>query len=55
MAGTIGCLGAMEVIKVLTGLGQPLANQLLVGDLLDMTFRKVQIKRSPECPVCKRV
>jgi molybdopterin/thiamine biosynthesis adenylyltransferase len=52
VAGTIGCLGAMEVIKVLTGLGQPLANQVLVGDLVDMTFRKLQIKRNPECPVC---
>ena len=55
VAGTIGCLGAMETIKVLTGLGRPLANYLLVGDLSEMTFRKVQIKRNPGCPVCQGV
>jgi hypothetical protein len=43
----------MEIIKVLTGLGEPLANQMLIGDLADMTFRKVRIHRNPECPVCK--
>jgi molybdopterin/thiamine biosynthesis adenylyltransferase len=52
VAGTIGCLGAMEVIKVLTGLGEPLAGKLLMCDLRDMTFRKVQIERDPQCPVC---
>jgi molybdopterin-synthase adenylyltransferase len=55
VAGTIGCLGAMEAIKVLTGLGQPLANLLLVGDLSEMTFRKVRIQRNPACPVCQGV
>jgi molybdopterin/thiamine biosynthesis adenylyltransferase len=52
VAGAVGCLGAMEIIKVLTGLGQPLENQMLVGDLTDMTFRKVQICPDPKCRVC---
>lgn len=52
VAGTVGCLGAMEIIKVLTGLGEPLAGKLLVADLRTMEFRKVMIERQPNCGVC---
>ena len=52
VAGTIGCMGAMEIIKVLTGLGEPLTGKMLIGDLRDMTFRKVHVQRNPHCPVC---
>ncbi len=52
VAGAIGCLGAMEAIKVLAGLGEPLLGQLLIGDLRDMTFRKVAIQRNSACAVC---
>ena len=41
VAGAVGCLGAMEVIKVLAGLGQPLAGQMLLADLGEMSFQKV--------------
>ena len=52
VAGVAGCIGAMEAIKVLSGLGEPLAGQLLVFDLRDMTFRKGSLQRRPDCPVC---
>lgn len=52
VAGTIGCLGAMEAIKVLAGLGQPLAGEMLACDLSDMTFRKFELKRNLRCAVC---
>lgn len=52
VAGTVGCLGAVEAIKVLAGLGEPLAGQLLTFDLRDMTFRKAVFKRRSDCPVC---
>src|SRR5262245_25969997 len=52
VAGTVGCLGAMEAIKVLAGLGEPLFGRLLVCDLRDMAFRKVAIQRRPECATC---
>jgi molybdopterin-synthase adenylyltransferase len=52
VAGTVGCLGAMEAIKVLAGLGEPLLGRLLTCDLRDMTFRKVNLRRRPDCPVC---
>ncbi len=52
VAGTVACLGAMEAIKVLAGLGEPLLGQMLIADLRDMTFRKVAVTRRPGCPVC---
>jgi molybdopterin/thiamine biosynthesis adenylyltransferase len=52
VAGAVGCLGALEIVKVLTGVGAPLANQMLIGDLRDMRFRKLKLERNPECPVC---
>ena len=52
VAGTVACLGAMEAIKVLAGLGEPLLGQMLTFDLRDMTFRKAALKRRPGCPVC---
>jgi molybdopterin/thiamine biosynthesis adenylyltransferase len=52
VAGVAGCLGAVEVIKVLAGLGEPLAGRMLLCDLTDMSFRRVTLKRRPGCPVC---
>jgi molybdopterin/thiamine biosynthesis adenylyltransferase len=52
VAGVVGCLGAMEAIKVLAGLGEPLLGQMLVCELGTMTFRKVTIRRNPNCAVC---
>lgn len=54
VSGTVGCLGAMETIKVLTGLGEPLAGRLLQFDLRNTTFRTVQLKRDPDCIDCRR-
>jgi molybdopterin/thiamine biosynthesis adenylyltransferase len=52
VSGVVASLGAMEIIKVLAGLGEPLAGQMLICDLRDMTFRKVRIQRDPQCAVC---
>jgi molybdopterin/thiamine biosynthesis adenylyltransferase len=52
VAGTLGCLGAMEAIKVLAGLGEPLLGKLLLCDLRNMSFHTTTIKRRPGCPVC---
>lgn len=52
VSGSVGCLGAMEAIKVLTGLGDPLLNQMLVGNLRTMSFRTLAIKCDPCCRVC---
>ena len=52
VAGTIGCLQAMEAIKFLTGAGELLTGRLLTMDALSMTFRAVKLPRDKNCPVC---
>ena len=53
VSGTIGALAAMEAIKVLTCLGTPLTNRLLLANLRDMTFRTINISANPSCPICQ--
>ena len=45
-------MGAMEAIKLIAGLGQPLAGRLLMFDLRDVSIRQVDIQRNPACRVC---
>jgi molybdopterin-synthase adenylyltransferase len=52
VSGTVGCIGAMEAIKLICGIGEPLVNRLLVFDLRDMRFRVFRTQRRPDCPVC---
>jgi len=52
VSGTVGCLGAVEVVKLLTGLGEPLAGTLLTMDLGSMQFRRLKVVRRTDCPVC---
>ena len=52
VSGAAGCLGAVEVIKLVTGLGEPLAGVLLVMDLGSMHFRRLRTARRPDCPIC---
>lgn len=54
VSGMIGCMGAMEAIKVLAGLGEPLAGQLLRCDLRNNSFKTIRLKRDPHCTVCGR-
>ncbi len=52
VSGTAGCLGAAEVIKLITGIGEPLAGEMVAMDLAAMKFRKVKLPRRADCPVC---
>ena len=52
VSGMIGCVAAMEVIKVLAKFGRPLAGRMLICDLRDVDFRIVQVQRNPSCSVC---
>ena len=52
VSGTVACLGAMEVIKVLSGLGEILADKLLTMDLRDMSFVKLDTCKNTNCPIC---
>ncbi len=51
-AGVIGALEALEAIKILLDIGEPLADRLLLWDGLGQTFDVIQVERNPDCPVC---
>lgn len=52
VSGTVGSLAAMEAIKLMSGLGEPLLGRLLSIDLFNMATRTVRIERRGDCPVC---
>ena len=52
LPGIIGSVQAMEAIKVLLGIGEPLVGRLLAYDALEGTFRTFKLNRDPECPAC---
>jgi adenylyltransferase/sulfurtransferase len=52
MCGVIGTIQAVETIKLILELGEPLVNRLLLFDSLSMEFREVKIPRDPNCPLC---
>jgi molybdopterin/thiamine biosynthesis adenylyltransferase/rhodanese-related sulfurtransferase len=52
LPGIVGSLQAMEAIKLLLGLGEPLVGRLLAYDALEASFRTFNLRRDPECPAC---
>src|SRR5215203_2109298 len=54
LPGTMGLLQATEVIKLVTGAGDPLVGRLLLYEALGATFTELKVRRDPECPICSR-
>ncbi len=52
VAGVIGTLQAVEVLKELLGLGESLDGSLLIYDALEARFHRIRIPKDPECPNC---
>ena len=52
LPGIIGSIQAVEAIKLITGIGDPLIGRLLLFDALDMDFTTVKLRWDPDCPVC---
>ena len=52
LPGVIGAGQAMETIKLLLGVGEPLVGRLHIFDALTGRWRELEIRRDPECPVC---
>ena len=50
--GVIGLVQATEAVKLILGVGEPLAGRLLLFDALAMRFRELKLRRDAECPVC---
>jgi molybdopterin/thiamine biosynthesis adenylyltransferase/rhodanese-related sulfurtransferase len=52
LPGIVGSIQAIEAIKVLLGLGEPLIGRLLAYDSLEQSFRTFKVNRDPNCPSC---
>ncbi|MCA1692467.1 MAG: molybdopterin-synthase adenylyltransferase MoeB [Acidimicrobiales bacterium] len=52
LPGIVGSIQAMEAIKIILGLGEPLIGRLLAYDALEESFRTFRVPRDPACPSC---
>ena len=52
VSATVANLAALEGIKLIAGFGELLTGKLLIFDARTMAFRKIALKRNPDCPVC---
>ena len=52
ICGAIGSIQANEALKLITGAGKSLLGELLIFDALDTGYQKIEIKKSPTCPIC---
>ncbi len=52
LPGIIGSIQAVEAIKMLLRLGEPLVGRLLTYDALEQSFRNFKVRRDPACPAC---
>jgi molybdopterin/thiamine biosynthesis adenylyltransferase len=52
IAGMLGTIQATEALKFIVGTGKLLHDSLLTFDAKNMDFRKVSLKRNPNCPIC---
>jgi sulfur-carrier protein adenylyltransferase/sulfurtransferase len=52
LPGIIGSIQALEAIKLLLDLGDPLIGRLLAYDALEQSFRTFKVRRDPQCPAC---
>ncbi|MGH8048961.1 MAG: molybdopterin-synthase adenylyltransferase MoeB [Chthoniobacterales bacterium] len=52
LPGIIGVIQAIEAVKLIVGIGEPLIGRLLHFDALKMKFREFKVRKDPKCPVC---
>lgn len=52
VVGVIGSVQALESIKLICGIGEPLIGRLLILDALAMKWHSLQLRQDPACPVC---
>jgi sulfur-carrier protein adenylyltransferase/sulfurtransferase len=52
LPGIIGTIQALETIKLLLGIGDPLIGRLLLFDALGVRFNELKLRKNPACPIC---
>jgi sulfur-carrier protein adenylyltransferase/sulfurtransferase len=54
LPGVMGLLQSVEVIKLVTGAGDPMIGRLLLYEALGAHFTELKVRRDPDCPICSR-
>ena len=52
LCGSIGAVQTTEAIKLITGIGESLIGTLMIYDALEMSFRRIKVRKDPNCPIC---
>ena len=52
LCASIGAIQVNEAIKLLTGIGDPLVGKLMIYDALEMEYRKLSVRKDPNCALC---
>jgi adenylyltransferase/sulfurtransferase len=52
LPGMIGVMQAIEAIKLILGIGDPLIGRLVSFDALKLRFKEFKIRKDPTCPIC---
>jgi adenylyltransferase/sulfurtransferase len=52
LCASIGSIQVNEAIKLLTGIGEPLLGKLMIYDALEMEYRKLPVRKDPNCAIC---
>ncbi len=52
LCASIGAIQTTEAIKLITGIGESLIGKLMIYDALEMSYRKIKVRKDPNCPIC---
>ena len=52
LCASIGSIQVNEAIKLMTGIGDPIAGKLMIYDALEMEYRKLKVRKDPNCALC---
>jgi adenylyltransferase/sulfurtransferase len=52
LPGLVGCVQALETMKVILGVGKPLIGRMIYFDTLSMELRIHKLRKDPGCPLC---
>jgi sulfur-carrier protein adenylyltransferase/sulfurtransferase len=52
LCASIGAIQVNEAIKLVTGIGEPIAGKLMIYDALEMEYRKLRVRKDPHCALC---
>ena len=52
LPGVIGCLQAVEAIKLILASGKPMIGRLLLFNAMALSFKELKLRKNPDCPIC---